>query len=137
VDPPSDSDLFKEEVFGPILPIIPYDSEEMLDEVLSELKNPLAFYVFSNRKKFVQQLLMRYPFGGAVVNDTIIHFTNPHLPFGGIGASGTGAYHGKYSFDLFSHSKPIVKRWFWFDLPQRYAPYPKSIATLKWILKKI
>ena len=137
VDPPRDSDLFKEEVFGPILPIISYDSEEMLDEVLSELKNPLAFYVFSNRKKFVQQLLMRYPFGGAVVNDSIIHFTNPNLPFGGIGASGMGAYHGKYSFDLFSHSKPIVKRSFWFDLPQRYAPYPKSIATLKWILKKI
>ena len=137
VDSPRDSDLFKEEVFGPILPIISYDSEEMLDEVLSELKNPLAFYVFSNRKKFVQQLLMRYPFGGAVVNDSIIHFTNPNLPFGGIGASGMGAYHGKYSFDLFSHSKPIVKRSFWFDLPQRYAPYPKSIATLKWILKKI
>lgn len=137
VDPPRESALFKEEVFGPILPIISYDSEETLDEVLSELKNPLAFYVFSNRKKFVQQLLMRYPFGGAVVNDSIIHFTNPNLPFGGIGTSGMGAYHGKYSFDLFSHSKPIVKRSFWFDLPQRYAPYPKSIARLKWILKKI
>ena len=137
VDPPRESALFKEEVFGPILPIISYDSEETLDEVLSELKNPLAFYVFSNRKKFVQQLLMRYPFGGAVVNDSIIHFTNPNLPFGGIGTSGMGAYHGKYSFDLFSHSKPIVKRSFLFDIPQRYAPYSKSIASLKWILKKI
>lgn len=137
VDPPRDSPLFREEVFGPILPLLSYETEEELDDVLSELKNPLAFYVFSSRKKFTQSLLLRYPFGGAVVNDSIIHFTNPNLPFGGVGQSGMGAYHGKHSFELFSHRKPIVKRSFWFDLPQRYAPYPKSLSTLKWILKKI
>ena len=65
----------------------------------------------------------------------MIHFTNSNLPFGGIGNSGIGAYHGKHSFNLLSHKKPIVKRSFWFDLPQRYAPYPKSISILKKILK--
>lgn len=137
VDPPRESSLYTEEIFGPILPLISYDSEEALESILNELNNPLAFYVFSRRKSFIQKLLLHYPFGGAVVNDSLIHFTNPNLPFGGIGASGMGAYHGRYSFDLFSHAKAVVKRSFWFDLPQRYAPYPKSIASLKWLLKKI
>ena len=137
VDPPRNSQLYKEEVFGPILSIIGYQTETDVDNVLSELENPLAFYVFSKRKKFIQKLILHYPFGGAVINDSIVHFTNPNLPFGGIGQSGIGAYHGKHSFDLFSHAKPIVKRSFWFDFPQRYAPYPKSLSTLKWILKKI
>ncbi len=82
-------------------------------------------------------MMTRYSFGGGVVNDSIVHFTNPNLPFGGVGNSGIGSYHGKYSFDLFSHKKAIVKRSFWFDLPQRYAPYPKSIKNLKSILKKL
>ena len=137
LDPPQDSALFQEEIFGPILPILSYETEEELDRILSEIKNPLAFYVFSHRKKFIHQLLLRYPFGGAVVNDSIIHFTNPNLPFGGLGQSGMGAYHGKFSYDLFTHSKAVVKRSFWFDLPQRYAPYPKSLSTLKWILNKL
>ena len=137
VDPPRNSQLYKEDVFGPILSIIGYQTETDVDNVLSELENPLAFYVFSKRKKFIQKLILHYPFGGAVINDSIVHFTNPNLPFGGIGQSGIGAYHGKHSFDLFSHAKPIVKRSFWFDFPQRYAPYPKSLSTLKWILKKI
>jgi len=119
------------------LPILSYETEKVLDKVLSELKNPLAFYLFSTNKKFIQKMLLHYPFGGAVVNDSVIHFTNPNLPFGGIGPSGMGSYHGKHSFELFSHAKPIVKRSFWFDLPQRYAPYPKSLNVLKWILKKI
>jgi aldehyde dehydrogenase (NAD+) len=108
-----------------------------IDEVLTQLKNPLAFYVFSRNKKFINTLIQNYSFGGAVVNDALVHFTNPKLPFGGIGNSGLGAYHGKYSFDLMSHSKPVVKRSFWFDLPQRYAPYPKSLSLFKTILKRI
>lgn len=137
LNPARTSRLMTEEVFGPILPVLSYESQEELHEILGELKNPLAFYVFSKHKKFIQQLVLRYPFGGAVVNDAIVHFTNPKLPFGGVGESGMGAYHGKHSFELFTHKKPIVKRSFWFDLPQRYAPYPKSLSTLKWILKKI
>ena len=76
-------------------------------------------------------------FGGGVINDSIIHFTNDKLPFGGVGNSGMGAYHGKYSYDVFTHAKPVVKRSFWFDLPQRYAPYPKSLKSLKFLLKKL
>jgi aldehyde dehydrogenase (NAD+) len=136
-DPPKNSPLFQEEIFGPILPILSYETEEDLEIILSELKNPLAFYVFSKNKKFIQNLLIRYSFGGAVVNDSIIHFTNPNLPFGGVGQSGMGAYHGQFSFELFTHAKPVVRRSFWFDLPQRYAPYPKSLSLFKWILKNI
>jgi aldehyde dehydrogenase (NAD+) len=138
VDEPSlDSQLMEDEIFGPILPILNYENEDELDPILSKLKNPLAFYVFSKRKKFVHSLLVNHAFGGAVVNDSIIHFANNKLPFGGIGNSGTGAYHGKFSFDTFSHSKPVVKRPFWFDLPQRFAPFPKSIKNLKTLLKRL
>jgi len=135
--PVMDSSLIQDEIFGPILPILSYDTLEDIDEVLTELKNPLAFYVFSQNKKFINTLIQNYPFGGSVVNDVLVHFTNPKLPFGGIGNSGVGAYHGKYSFDLMSHTKPVVKRSFWLDLPQRYAPYPKSISLLKSILKRV
>ena len=138
VDSPSlDSSLIRDEIFGPILPILSFDKIEDIDKILTQLKNPLAFYVFSENKKFMDVLIKSYSFGGAVINDSLVHFTNPELPFGGIGNSGIGAYHGKYSFDLFSHLKPVVKRSFWFDIPQRYAPYPKSISLLKKILKSI
>ena len=138
VDSPSmESSLIQEEIFGPILPVLSYKNFDDIDQVLSELKNPLAFYVFSQNKKFINSVMKKYPFGGGVVNDSIVHFTNPELPFGGIGNSGIGGYHGKHSFELFSHKKSIVKRSFWFDLPQRYAPYPKSLSLLKNILKRI
>ena len=136
-DPPMDSSLIQEEIFGPILPILSYATLEDVEAVLHQLKNPLAFYVFSTNKRFVNTLIHNFPFGGAVINDALIHFTNTNLPFGGIGNSGQGAYHGKYSFDLMSHKKPVVKRSFWLDLPQRYAPYPKSLSLLKNILKRL
>ena len=136
-EPDGDSPLMVEEIFGPILPIISYQTTADLDRVLRRLKNPLAFYVFSQNNKFVHQLIENYAFGGAVINDSIVHFVNPNLPFGGIGNSGIGAYHGKYSFDLFTHAKPVVKRSFLLDLPQRYAPYPRTLSTFKWILKKL
>jgi aldehyde dehydrogenase (NAD+) len=135
--PPMNSSLIQDEIFGPILPILSYDTINDIDIVLTQLKNPLAFYVFSENKKFINTLIKNNSFGGAVINDALVHFTNTELPFGGIGNSGIGSYHGKYSFDLFSHTKPIVKRSFWFDLPQRYAPYPKSISLFKKILKRI
>ena len=135
--PPMNSSLIQDEIFGPILPILSYDTINDIDIVLTKLKNPLAFYVFSENKKFINTLIKNNSFGGAVINDALVHFTNTELPFGGIGNSGIGSYHGKYSFDLFSHTKPIVKRSFWFDLPQRYAPYPKSISLFKKILKRI
>ena len=138
VDSPTlDSSLMTEEIFGPILPIVPYENKQTLENIIFGIDKPLAFYVFSKNKKFVRYCLQRFSFGGGVVNDTLLHFTNDKLPFGGVGASGMGAYHGAFSFETFTHLKPVVKKGFWFDIPQRYAPYPKLNATLKWLLKKL
>ncbi len=136
-NPPLDSELMQEEIFGPILPIIYYRTEDEIHEILSVRERPLAFYVFSKRKKFINQLFQYYSFGGGVANDSIIQFANDNLPFGGVGHSGMGAYHGKYSFKSFSHEKPVIKRSFWFDIPGRYAPYPKSLYLLKFLLKNL
>ena len=129
-EPSQDSNLMAGEIFGPILPIVGYSNEKEIHDYISRYDKPLAFYVFSNKKKFQKQLMERYPFGGGTINDTIIHISNKNLPFGGVGASGIGGYHGKFSFDLFSHKKAIVKRGIWLDVPVRYAPYkiPESIA---------
>ena len=134
---PLDSELMQEEIFGPILPVISYKTEDEIHKILSVRERPLAFYVFSKRKKFIDQLFQGYSFGGGVANDSIIQFANDNLPFGGVGHSGMGAYHGKYSFKNFSHEKPLIKRSFWFDIPGRYAPYPKSLSLLKFLLKNL
>jgi len=136
-NPPLDSTLMTEEIFGPILPVVPYENKQVLENIILGIDKPLAFYVFSKNRKFVRYCLQRFSFGGGVVNDTLLHFTNDKLPFGGVGASGMGAYHGAFSFETFTHLKPVVKKGFWFDIPQRYAPYPKLNATLKWLLKKL
>lgn len=136
-NPDLNSNLMQEEIFGPILPIISYSKENEIHKVMENRERPLAFYVFSKRKKFINQLFQRYSFGGGVANDSIIQFANDNLPFGGVGHSGMGAYHGKYSFKNFSHEKPVIKRSFWFDLPGRYAPYPKSLSLLKFLLKNL
>ena len=136
-NPALDSELMQEEIFGPILPITGYKEEEDIHNILEKRERPLAFYVFSKRNKFINKLFHRYSFGGGVANDSIIQFANDNLPFGGVGHSGIGAYHGKYSFKNFTHEKPIIKRSFWFDLPGRYAPYPKSLSLLKFLLKNL
>ena len=137
VDPPLESELMQEEIFGPILPIIGYREEKDIHDILKKRERPLAFYIFSKKEKFINKLFQRYSFGSGVANDSIIQFANDNLPFGGVGNSGMGAYHGKYSFKNFTHEKPIIKRGFWFDLPGRYAPYPKSLSLLKFLLKNL
>ena len=92
----------QEEIFGPILPVLPYKNLEDIDALLEHHPNPLAFYVFTKNKKFAEQLLERYRFGQAAVNDTIMMIAENSLPFGGVGNSGYGAYHGKFGFDTFS-----------------------------------
>jgi len=136
-EPDLNSELMLEEIFGPILPIISYENNDKIFKIIKNLEKPLAFYVFSKNNDFINLMLNKFSFGGGVVNDTLIQFANINLPFGGIGASGMGAYHGEHSFKLFSHLKPIVKRSFLFDLPQRFAPYPKSIKFLKFLLNKL
>ncbi|MGQ7947386.1 aldehyde dehydrogenase [Flavobacterium sp. WC2509] len=130
-----DSAIMQEEIFGPLLPIITYKEEKEITKIISKYEKPLALYVFSDDKKFARKTILNYSFGGGCVNDTLIHFTNKKLPFGGVGHSGIGAYHGQLSFDIFSHHKGIVKKGNWLDLNFRYAPYTNNkISTLKKIL---
>jgi len=136
VDEPSlQSDLMTEEIFGPILPILSYETESDIESIIYGLDKPLSLYVFSKNKKFINKIINKYSFGGGVINDSLIHFGNQKLPFGGVGASGMGAYHGKTGFDTFSHSKSIVKRGTWFDPPFRYAPYKGKLGLLKKMFK--
>ena len=130
-----ESTLMKEEIFGPILPIISYDKEPELDEIISKYEKPLSLYVFTTRNKFAKNIVQKFSFGGGCINDTVIHFSNSRLPFGGVGHSGIGAYHGKRSFDTFSHKKAIVKKANWLDLPMRYAPYKGKLTLIRKILK--
>ncbi|WET05061.1 aldehyde dehydrogenase [Flavobacterium sp. YJ01] len=133
-EPDLDSPVMKEEIFGPILPILTYENENDIENVVSRYEKPLSFYIFSENNSFVKKLISKYSFGGGCVNDTVIHFSNKRLPFGGVGHSGIGAYHGQRSFDTFSHHKPIVKKGNWLDLPMRYAPYKDKLASIKRIL---
>ncbi|MEO2056873.1 MAG: aldehyde dehydrogenase family protein, partial [Flavobacteriaceae bacterium] len=101
----------------------------------SKYEKPLALYVFSNNKVFSEKIIRKYSFGGGAINDTIIHVGNPNLPFGGVGHSGIGAYHGKASFDLLSHKKSIVKKGNWLDIKIRYAPYKGKLEYIKKFFK--
>ena len=137
IDPDVNSEIMKEEIFGPILPILSYENENDLEKILDANPSPLAFYIFSKNQKFIDKLINSNKFGGCVVNDTLIHFVNSNLPFGGIGPSGMGAYRGKFSFDTFTHYKPVLEKKSMIDLPLRYGPYPSSFNFIKKILEKI
>lgn len=131
IDEPSlSSKAMETEIFGPILPIISYSNENEIDAYVNHYEKPLSLYVFTNDRKFRDNILKKYSFGGGVSNDSIVHFVNKHLPFGGVGQSGIGSYHGKRSYMTFTHEKSIVKRGTWVDIPLRYAPYE---GKLKWI----
>lgn len=129
-----DSALMQEEIFGPLLPIITYKNEKEIAKTILKHEKPLALYVFSDDKKFAKKTILEHSFGGGCINDTIIHFSNKRLPFGGVGHSGIGAYHGQLSFDTFSHHKGIVKKGNWLDLNLRYAPYTGKINSVKKLL---
>jgi len=129
------SKVMQEEIFGPILPMITYESIEEVLNLFQGMHKPLAFYLFTNNKKIQKKVLNEAAFGGATINDTLMHFVNHHLGFGGVGYSGFGAYHGKKSFETFSHEKAVIKRG-WFELPFRYHPLtPKKEKLLKKFLK--
>jgi aldehyde dehydrogenase (NAD+) len=127
--------LMKEEIFGPILPILSYEKETEIDDILSNYEKPLSLYVFTENPSFSKKIILKHSFGGGCINDTIIHFSNKRLPFGGVGHSGIGAYHGRLSFDIFSHHKAIVKKANWLDLPLRYAPYKNKLSSIRKIFK--
>lgn len=125
------SKVMAEEVFGPILPILEYDQIEDAIAFVNTHAKPLALYFFSNNKPNQERILREISFGGGCFNDTIMHLGNPQLPFGGVGNSGMGSYHGKASFDTFSHRKSVLKSSFRFDLKWRYPPYTITLDTLK------
>lgn len=130
-----ESPIMKEEIFGPLLPILTYKKESEIAAVITKFEKPLALYIFTENPSFYRRIIQNHSFGGGCINDTMIHFANKRLPFGGVGHSGMGAYHGKLSFDIFSHQKSIVKKANWLDLPMRYSPYKDKLPTIKKILK--
>lgn len=132
LNPSLQSDVMQEEIFGPILPVLVYQTEQDIETLLRKFPNPLSLYVFTQRKAFAKKIITKFSFGGGTVNDTLVHFINQKLPFGGVGNSGMGAYHGKHSFETFSHQKSVTIRGTWIDLPLRYAPYKNK---LKWVKK--
>ena len=126
-NPSLDSPLMKEEIFGPILPILSYRTLDDVLQILKSLPKPLAFYIFTKPGSKSEKLATRFSAGGVVINDCMIHLTNPKLPFGGVGQSGFGAYHGVYGFQCFSHFKSIEHKGFWPDFKWRYPPYKSSL----------
>lgn len=118
--------VMQEEIFGPVLPVLTFDTIEEAEDFVRDRPHPLALYLFTENKAVKERFLRRVSYGGGCINDTIIHLATSRLGFGGVGNSGMGSYHGKKSFETFSHEKSIVDKSTWLDLPMRYAPYSKK-----------
>lgn len=130
-----DDPIMKDEIFGPILPVLKYEKlSEVLDEIQQHPK-PLSLYIFSENERIQEEVINSVSFGGGCVNDTVYHFASLHLPFGGVGPSGIGSYHGKGSFDTFSHKKSILKQTTRFDIPFRYPNVKNGLKKIKMFLK--
>lgn len=119
--------VMKEEIFGPILPVLTFDSFRELYTLLADKPKPLALYLFSENRQRIQEVTGRCSYGGGCINDTIIHLATSEMGFGGVGESGMGSYHGQKGFDAFSHTKSIVDKKTWLDLPMRYQPYKENL----------
>ena len=126
------SPVMQEEIFGPVLPMITFDKREEVVRFITEREKPLAFYYFGKEEK-AWKMIRHTSSGGACINDTIMHIANENLPFGGVGNSGMGSYHGRLSFDVFSHRRAVVITPTWLDLPFRYMPY-KMFGLVKKLL---
>ncbi|GAB3052402.1 aldehyde dehydrogenase [Virgibacillus ainsalahensis] len=130
-----DDPIMQEEIFGPILPVLSFNNIEEAVEVIRAKEKPLALYYFSENDKTQEQIINYLSFGGGSINDTLYHLANPHLPFGGVGASGMGSYHGRHSFDTFSHKKSILKQTTKFDMPFRYPSSKLAQSVTKRMMK--
>ena len=119
--------VMQEEIFGPIMPILTFDSFDEIYSMLAGKPKPLALYLFSEDKQRIKEVTERCSYGGGCINDTIIHLATSEMGFGGVGESGMGSYHGKDGFETFSHTKSIVDKKTWMDLPMRYQPYKKGL----------
>lgn len=131
-----DSPVMQEEIFGPILPVLTFSSMKEAMELVNDRPKPLACYYFTRKSERERSLLQKVSFGGGCINDTIMHLVSSHMPFGGVGNSGMGGYHGKDSFDTFSHRKSILKKSSLIDMPLRYPPYKDLyFKMMKMIMK--
>lgn len=135
INPDLTSELMNEEIFGPILPVITYKTLDEVEKYINSKPHPLALYIFSKNKENIKRLHKNIQFGGGCVNDVLMHLTNSNLPFGGVGGSGMGNYHGKFGFDTFSHKKGILHKSLLVDIIIRYAPYKNKIKLIEKILK--
>lgn len=124
--------VMQEEIFGPLLPVISFQHRDQVPAMIEHHRNPLALYLFTSSRRFKRVITERVAFGGGAVNDTIMHFANPHLPFGGVGSSGMGSYHGKFGFQCFSREKGVIHKAMWFEPPMKYPPFT---SLKKWLLK--
>lgn len=134
-DVPANSGIMKEEIFGPVLPILSFSSFEEAKRIIEQNANPLAFYVFTESSEKEKLWIEKISFGGGCVNNASWHLTNLNLPFGGRGNSGIGAYHGKYSFDVFSHQKSVMKTPTWFDPKIKYPPFKGRLNLFKKLVR--
>jgi aldehyde dehydrogenase (NAD+) len=125
--------LMQEEVFGPILPLVEYNDLGEALEIIRSKPRPLSLYIFTRNKKTQQKIILSTQSGTGGINETVIHFVNPNLPFGGVGKSGMGRYHGKYSFETLSYKRSFLDKATWIDIPVRYPPYRKKM----WLIRKL
>lgn len=130
-----DALVMKDEIFGPVLPVISFTTSEEARAVIDKHPNPLSLYIYTSSKKKEKEWLEAVPAGGGCVNNSSWHLTNHHLPFGGRGFSGTGCYHGKYSFETFSHKKAVMKTPTWFDPSIKYPPFKGKLKLFKWVIR--
>lgn len=135
IKPDLNSPLMSDEIFGPILPILVYEDLDNVIKFINHREKPLALYYFSESKKKIKYVLTSTTSGGVTINDTIIHVANPNLPFGGVGSSGVGKYHGKESFETFTHNKSVMKRGTFIEFNIRFAPYKNKLNLVKRIMK--
>jgi aldehyde dehydrogenase (NAD+) len=130
-----DHPVMKEEIFGPILPVIEYKDLDEAIEFVASRPSPLAVYIFSNSSEKRNKIIRSTRSGGICINETTVHFINPYLPFGGIGLSGIGRYHGRFSFETFSYKRALMFKSNLIDLPVRYPPYRNKINILRYFIK--
>ena len=130
-----DDPVMEREIFGPIFPILTFENLDEVLKVVNSKDKPLALYYFSEDKNKIEKVLNSTSSGGVTINDTLVHVSSSYLPFGGVGNSGMGEYHGKYSFDLFSNKKGVMNRKTFLDLKIRYAPFQNKLTIVKKIMK--
>ena len=132
---PLDAPLMKEEIFGPILPVIPFNSMDEAKKIIQNNPDPLSLYIYTSNSRTEKAWLESVPFGGGCVNNSSWHFTNHNLPFGGRGNSGLGQYHGRASYEIFTHRKAVLKTPAWFDPAIKYPPWKGKLKLFRWLVR--